>query len=257
MRALVASFAREPYAPNGGKLVRWGQVLHDRFLLPTWLWKDFEEVLEYVERSGVPLPRDAYWSLFELKCPIVGALQAYDVRLELRNAIEPWNVLGEETSASGTSRYVDSSMDRVEVRVEGMVPERHVVTVNGQTLPLRPTGMAGEFVGGVRFRAWAPPHSLHPHIGIHHPLRFDVLDTWGKRSTGACSYHVWHPMGRSYDEPPLTRFEASARRAQRFTLDSPMLYPAIGRPAPAHPDAPYTLDLRRFAIDHPMPDPKE
>jgi uncharacterized protein (DUF2126 family) len=257
VRALVAAFAREPYAPNGGKLVRWGQVLHDRFLLPTWLWRDFEDVLAYLVPSGVPLPGDAYRSLLELRCPIVGALQASDVRLEIRNAIEPWNVLGEEMSTTGTSRYVDSSMERVEVRVEGLVAERHVVTVNGHTLPLRPTGTAQEYVGGVRFRAWAPPHSLHPHIGIHHPLRFDVLDTWGKRSTGACSYHVWHPEGRGYEEPPLTRFEASARRAQRFTLDSPMLYPAIGRPAPPHPDAPYTLDLRRFAIDHPMPEPKE
>ncbi len=255
VRALIAGFAREAYEPNGGKLVRWGQVLHDRFLLPTWLWRDFEDVLAYVDSAGVPLPKDAYRSLLELRCPIVGALQAADVRMELRNAIEPWNVLGEETSATGTSRYVDSSMERIEVRVEGLIPERHVVTVNGHALPLRPTGTAGEHVGGVRFRAWAPPHSLHPHIGIHHPLRFDVLDTWGKRSTGACSYHVWHPEGRGYEEPPLTRFEASARRAQRFTSASPMLYPAVAYAAPAHADAPYTLDLRRFDIDRPMPEP--
>jgi uncharacterized protein (DUF2126 family)/transglutaminase-like putative cysteine protease len=254
VRALVAAFAREPYAPNRGKLVRWGQTLHDRFLLPTWLWRDFEDVLDYLEGAGVPLPKEAYWALLELRCPIVGALQAEDVHLEIRNAIEPWNVLGEEVSASGTARYVDSSMERVEVRVDGLVPERHVVTVNGHALPLRPTGTAGEHVGGVRFRAWAPPHSLHPHIGIHHPLQFDILDTWGKRSLGACAYHVWHPEGRAYDEPPLTRFEASARRAQRFTLQSPMLYPARAVSAAPHPDAPYTLDLRRFPIDRPMPE---
>jgi uncharacterized protein (DUF2126 family) len=257
MRALVASFARESYAPNGGKLVRWGQVLHDRFLLPTWLWRDFEDVLAHLDRAGVPLPKEAYWALLELRCPIVGAMQAEDVRLEIRNAIEPWHVLGEETVATGTARYVDSSVERVEVRVEGLVPERHVVTVNGHSLPLRPTGTAGEYVGGVRFRAWAPPHSLHPHIGIHHPLHFDLLDTWGKRSLGACGYHVWHPEGRGYEEPPLTRFEASARRAQRFTRESPMLYPARAKVALAHPDAPYTLDLRRFPIDHPMPEPED
>ena len=257
MRALVAAFAREPYAPAGGKLVRWGQVLHDRFLLPTWLWRDFEDVLGYLEAAGLALPREAYWALLELRCPIVGAIQASDVRLEIRNALEPWNVLGEEVGASGTSRYVDSSMERVEVRLEGLIPERHVVAVNGQNVPLRPTGTAGEHVAGVRFRAWCPPHSLHPHLGIHHPLQFDVLDTWGKRSLGACAYHVWHPEGRAYDQPPLTRFEASARRAQRFTLESPMLYPAVARPAEPHADAPYTLDLRRFAMDHPMPEPKE
>jgi uncharacterized protein (DUF2126 family) len=232
-------------------------VLHDRFLLPTWLWRDFEEVLAHLDRAGVALPKEAFWALLELRCPIVGAMQARDVRVEIRNAIEPWHVLGEEVVASGTARYVDSSVERVEVRVEGLVPERHVVAVNGHSLPLRPTGTAGEFVGGVRFRAWAPPHSLHPHIGIHHPLQFDLLDTWGKRSLGACAYHVWHPEGRGYEEAPLTRFEASARRAQRFTLRSPMLYPARAKVALAHTDGPYTLDLRRFPIDHPMPEPED
>jgi uncharacterized protein (DUF2126 family) len=254
VRSLIASFGKEPYK---GKLVRWGQVLHDRFLLPTWLWRDFEEVLAHLDRHGLPLPAEAYRAQLEFRCPIVGALQAGDVRVELRNAIEPWNVLGEEMGRTGTARYVDSSMERVEVRVDGLVPERHLVTVNGHVLPVRPTGTAGEHVGGVRFRAWAPPHSLHPHIGIHHPLHFDILDTWGKRSMGACAYHVWHPEGQGYDKPPLTRFEASARRAQRFTSASPTPYPAIPRPAYAHADAPYTLDLRRFAIDHPMPEPEE
>jgi uncharacterized protein (DUF2126 family)/transglutaminase-like putative cysteine protease len=253
LRALVVSFARKPYV---GTLVRWGQVLHDRFLLPTWLWRDFEDVLAHLERSGLPLPGDAYRVFLEYRCPVVGVLRAGDVKLELRNAIEPWNVLGEETTASGTSRYVDASMERVELRVEGLVPERHAVMVNGLSLPLRSTGVAGEFVGGVRFRAWAPPHSLHPHLGIHHPLRFDILDTWGKRSLGAFAYHVWHPEGRAFLAPPLTRFEAAARRARRFTVESPTAWPATAKPASAHPDAPYSLDLRRFAIDHPMPDPE-
>ncbi len=252
LRALVASFARAPY---GGPLVRWGEALHDRFLLPTWLWRDFEDVLAHLDRSGLPLPGEAYRAFLEYRCPVVGALCAGDVKVELRNAIEPWNVLGEETTASGTARYVDSSMERVELRVEGFVPERHALMVNGLGLPLRATGVAGEHVAGVRFRAWAPPHSLHPHLGIHHPLRFDLLDTWGKRSLGAFAYHVWHPEGRGFLAPPLTRFEAAARRARRFTVESPTAWPATAQPASARAEAPYTLDLRRFAIDHPMPDP--
>lgn len=253
VRALVASFAQ---APHIGPLVRWGQVLHDRFLLPTWLWKDFEDVLAHLERADLPVPREAYRAFLEHRCPVIGALQTDDVRLELRNAIEPWHVLGEEITASGTARYVDSSMERIEVRADGLIAERHAVTVNGYDLPLRPTGVASEYVGGVRFRAWAPQASLHPHLGIHHPLRIEVVDTWAKRSLGACAYHVWHPEGRAFDTPPLTRFEAAARRAQRFTIESPSPQPAAARPASVHPDAPYTLDLRRFPGDHPMPTPK-
>jgi uncharacterized protein (DUF2126 family) len=252
VRAIVAAFASEPYS---GPLVRWGTELHDRFLLPTWLWRDLEEVLALLAARGVPLPAAAFRAFLDLRCPRVGSMQASDVRVELRNAIEPWNVLPEEATPTGTSRYVDSSVERIEVRVEGLVEGRHQILVNGLTLPLRQTGTRGEAVGGVRFRAWAPPHSLHPHIGIHHPVRIDVLDTWGRRSLGACAYHVWHPEGRGYDTAPLTRFEASARQAQRFTLEGPLPYPVTPLPASAHPETPYTLDLRRFPGDRPPPAP--
>ncbi len=253
-RALVAAFAAEPYA---APLVRWGQTLHDRFLLPHFLWRDFEEVLAFLEGRGLALPTEAFRAFVDFRCPVVGELTAAGVSLEVRNAIEPWPVLGEELTAGGTSRYVDSSMERVEVRASGLVPERHLVLVNGHRLPLHPTGTAEEGVGGVRFRAWAPPHSLHAHIGIHHPLRFDLLDTWGHRSLGACAYHVWHPEGRSFEASPLTRFEAAARRVQRFTHEGPLPWPVRAEAAEPHPDAPYTLDLRRYPMDHPPPDPPE
>jgi uncharacterized protein (DUF2126 family)/transglutaminase-like putative cysteine protease len=254
VRALIASFVTKPYdaAP-----VRWGQTLHDRFLLPYYLWRDFEDVLAYLAAQSLPLPADAYRPFLELRCPLNGSIQAGDVTLSLRNAIEPWPVLGEEMSAGGTSRFVDSSMERVEIQVDGFVPERHVVTVNGQRVPLQPTETSGRFIAGVRFRAWAPPHAMHAHLGIHHPLRFDVLDTWGERSLGACAYHVWHPEGRSYAEHPLTLSEAVARRARRFGAEAPMPWPATTRATRSHPNEPYTLDLRRWPMDHPMPVEKE
>ncbi len=253
LRALVAAFAAAPYR---GPLVRWGTELHDRFLLPHFMWRDFEDVLAWLAARGIDLPADGYRPFLELRCPVVGSLQAGDVRLVVRNAIEPWNVLGEEASAGGTSRWVDSSMERIEIKVQGFTDGRHEVLVNGLRLPLRPTSRQGELVGGVRYRAWAPPHSLQAHLGIHHPVRLDVVDTWGKRSIGACAYHVWHPAGRAFDAPPLTRFEAEARRAQRFTLEAPMPSPVTPRPAEAQPDAPYTLDLRRFPGDRPPPEPE-
>jgi uncharacterized protein (DUF2126 family) len=250
MRALCAAFAQEPYrAP----LVRWGQELHDRFLLPTWLWNDFEDVLRFLRDRGLPHPAEAYRAFLELRCPVAGQLQAGGVVLEVRNALEPWNVLGEEAAAGGTSRYVDSSVERIEVRCEGLVPGRHQVLVNGWTLELRPTGRAGEAAAGVRFRAWSPPHSLHPQLGVHHPVRFDVVDRWAQRSLGACAYHVWHPEGRAFDTEPLTRFEAAARRAQRFTEEAMLQWPIAAREAAMPDDAPWTLDLRRLPADKPGP----
>jgi uncharacterized protein (DUF2126 family) len=168
-----------------------------------------------------------------------------DITLELRAALEPWSVLGEEPTGGTVSRYVDSSMERLQVRVDGLTEGRHVVLVNGYPLPMRPTGRSGESVAGVRFRAWQPTHCHHPHIPVHHPLRFDLVDTWGKRSLGACTYHVWHPEGRAFDKLPLTALEAAARRAQRFTTDGHAPWPVTPRTVVPNPSQPYTLDLRR------------
>ena len=250
MRAVIAALSAEPYqAP----LVRWGTDLSDRFLLPTFLWRDFEDVLAHLSKRGLSLPKEAYRAFLELRCPVVGRAELGGVLVEVRNALEPWHVLGEEATQSGTSRYVDSSVERIEVHAVGLVEERHQILVNGYPLPLKTTGVRGEFAGGVRFRAWAPAHSLHAHLGIHHPVRIDVLDTWARRSMGACAYHVWHPEGIAFDKPPLTRFEASARRAKRFTMEAPLAWPVSPHRAEPHPEMPYTLDLRRFPGDRPAP----
>ena len=252
IRALVATFVDTPYdAP----LVRFGQTLHDRYLLPYWLWRDFEDVIAYLHQNGTELPAEAYQAFIAMRCPLVGRMQAGDIVLEVRNAIEPWHVLGEEASGSGTSRYVDSAVERIEIRAKHLVPERHSVVVNGYPIPMHTTATADERVAGVRFRAWAPPHSLHAHLGVHHPLRIEVVDTWAKRSLGACGYHVWHPENRAFEGAPLTRFEAAARRAQRFTAMSPSKHPVELPSSTARPDAPYTFDLRLLPIDHPVPKP--
>ncbi len=249
-RALIAAFTQ---APCRGALVRWGQGLHDRFLLPWFLERDLDDVLAFLAGRELGMPTDAFRPFLELRCPLVGTIDAGDVRVEVRNAIEPWPVLGEEVGGGGTSRYVDSSLERLEVRATGMVPERHRVLVNGAVLPMRATSAADIHVAGVRFRAWCPPHSLQPHLGVHHPVRFDVVDTWASRSLGAGAYHVWHPEGRGFRSPPLTRFEASARRSQRFTHDGPTPYPVRPRETRPHPDQPYTLDLRRLDLDRALP----
>ena len=250
VRALVAAFAAAPYTHE---LVRWGTELHDRFLLPYWMWGDFEAVLDHLARHGAELPAEAFRPFIELRCPLVGSLAVGDAQLEVRNAIEPWHVLGEEATLQGTARYVDSSIERLEVRTIGLDPERYFVTANGAAIPLRAVSGRDVRAGGVRFRAWAPPHALQPHLGIHHPVKFDVIDTWAKRGVASAAYHVWHPEGRAFDAPPLTRVEAAARRSQRFTLEGPPPWPVDVQRVTAHPDQPYTLDLRRVDAGNPMP----
>ncbi|MEX1365955.1 MAG: transglutaminase family protein [Nannocystaceae bacterium] len=250
VRSLVAALAKAPYR---GRLVRFGQTLHDRYLLPYWMWQDFEDVLAFLDDRGLPIDPACYRPFVDLRCPLVGHMQTRGVRVEVRNAIEPWHVLGEEQVAGGTARYVDSAVERIEIRAHDLQPERYAITVNGRALPMRATEDEGLHVCGVRFRAWAPPRSLHAHLGIHHPLRIDVLDRWSHRSLGACTYHVWHPEGRAFAKPPLTRFEAAARRSQRFTRGGQTPYPMRGEPIEAARDAPYSVDLRRTDLDVPMP----
>ncbi len=245
LRALIARFWREPYrAP----LVRWGTELHDRFLLPSYVSLDFDDVMTELNSSGFAF--DAKWFAphFEFRFPFIGEVAALGVHLTLRGALEPWNVLGEESTGQGTVRYVDSSLERIEVKVTGLVDRRHVVTVNGEAVPLRPSGRAGEHVAGVRYKAWAPGSALHPNIGTHVPLRFDVVDTWNARSIAGCSYHVAHPAGRNYETFPVNAYEAESRRLARF---SRLLHTAgaIKVEYSAQPvEFPYSIDLRQSKV---------
>jgi uncharacterized protein (DUF2126 family) len=242
LRALVARFWKTPYrAP----LVRWGTELHDRFLLPTFVQMDFDDVMQDMQLAGYGFDGEWFAPHFEFRFPIVGELTAKGVHMTLRHALEPWHVMGEEGSAGGTVRYVDSSMERIEVKVTGLVDTRHRVTVNGMALPLQPTGRVGEYVAGVRYRAWQVPSALHPTIGVHVPLTFDLVDTWIGRSLGGGQYHVSHPGGMSYDSFPVNANAAQSRRQSRFL---PMNH-TPGAMQVAEPqrslEFPFTLDLRR------------
>ena len=243
LRSLVARFWREPYAPR--RLVRWGTELHDRFLLPHFVRQDFEHVLEEQARAGFELLPEWFAPHFEFRFPKLGDLALPCGSLELRQALEPWHVMGEEGGGGGTVRYVDSSVERIQVKVTGLASDRYVVSCNGRTVPLGPTGSAGEFVAGVRFRAWQPWSALHPNIGVHAPLTFDIVDTWMNRSEGGCRYHVVHPGGRSHDTFPVNAFEAESRRLARFFRLDHTPGPMSVEPAARNDEFPNTLDLRR------------
>ncbi|NND89498.1 MAG: transglutaminase family protein [Granulosicoccus sp.] len=216
IRCLVSRFWDTPYT---GKLIRWGTELHDRFMLPHYLWQDIGDVIDDLNEHGLAFDRnwlDAFW---EFRFPVYGVRQIGDISLELRAAIEPWHVLGEEASASGMARYVDSSLERLQLKVTGLTEERYKVTCNGCVLPLRKTGTAGQFVVGVRYRAWQPTFALHPDLPVDTPLVFDIIDTWNNRSLGGCAYHVADPGGRSYEDVPVNANVAEARRLARFDED--------------------------------------
>jgi len=221
------------------------------FLLPHFVEQDFRRVIDELRRAGYSLEASWFDPHIEFRFPVYGRVCYEGVEIELRQAIEPWYVLGEEQGAGGTARYVDSSVERLQVLVRGFIPERFTVTCNGRRVPLRPTGLDGEYVAAVRYRAWQPPHCLHPTIPVHVPLIFDLLDLTAQRSLGGCSYHVAHPGGRSYDTFPVNSNEAESRRRARFVpfghTPGPMQIPPIEE----NPEFPVTLDLRRPAVMQP------
>ena len=241
LRALVARFWNEPYRAD---LVRWGTELHDRFLLPSFVWMDFEDVIEEMNGAGHGFKAEWFAPHFEFRFPKVGELTARGVHMTLRNALEPWHVMGEEGAQGTTVRYVDSSLERMEIKVTGLVDPRHVVVVNGAAVPLQPTGRVGEYVCGVRYRAWQPPSALHPSIGVHAPLVIDLVDRWMKRSLGGAQYHVAHPGGRNYATFPINAYEAESRRLARFfTIGHTPGVMKVGE-AQRSLEFPFTLDLR-------------
>ena len=241
LRTLIARFWKEPYeAP----LVRWGTDIHDRWMLPHFVWSDLEDVCHDTKLAGYELKPEWFAPHQEFRFPIAGDWAARNVHVEIRQALEPWHVLGEEGAAGGAVRFVDSSLERVQIKAQGLVEGRYAITCNGKTVPLHPTGTNGEYIAGVRYRAWQPGSCLQPTIGVHSPLTIDLVDLWNQRSLGGCTYHVAHPGGRSYDTFPVNSYEAESRRLARFFRHGHT--PGKMKPAPAvpNPEFPFTLDLR-------------
>lgn len=213
IRALVARFWKKPYEK---RLVRWGTELHDRFMLEHYVRQDINEIVAELQEAGYAFEKSWFDAFIEFRFPVLGKTQLGDMTLELRWAIEPWNVLGEEVTSTGTARYVDSSVERVQLKINGWNDDRYIMACNEVKIPMKATGKAGQYVAGIRYKAWAPPSALHPTIGVDTPLTFDVIDTWNNKSIGGFTYHVAHPGGRNYETLPVNSMEAEARRHTRF-----------------------------------------
>jgi uncharacterized protein (DUF2126 family) len=237
----VASFWHKPFRTRPA---RWGSALHDRFMLPHYVQHDFNQVLEDLQAAGFDFNPAWFAPFFEFRFPHYGELQRAGMELQLHGAIEPWHVLGEEVTSQGTARFVDSSVERLQVKMKRFNTERYCLACNGRRLPLQKTETNGEYVAGVRFKAWQPAFGLHPRLPADAPLIFDIVDLANQKSIGGCTYHVAHPSGRNYERLPVNANEAEARRIARFWDHGHSPGPMLPAEELPNPDFPCTLDLR-------------
>ncbi|QDT09535.1 DUF2126 domain-containing protein [Planctomycetes bacterium K23_9] len=245
IRSIVAAFWDSPlHTP----LTRWGTGIYDRYLLPHFVWNDMVNLIGELNDRGIAMDAEWFVPQFNFRFAKIGEMTRDGVNLELRSAIEPWFLMGEEPAGGGTARYVDASMERLQVTVDGFDPNRHAILCQGHQVPMHETDIAGRFIAGVKYRAWQPPRCLHPTIAVDTPLQFDIVDRNRRHSVGGCRYHVSHPAGLTYDKLPINASEAETRRATRFTagtvtggvVDVPPLPPTI-----SPNEYPVTFDLRK------------
>jgi uncharacterized protein (DUF2126 family) len=245
VRSLLAMFWRKPYE---AQLIDWKEQLYDKCMLPHFLREDLHEVVSDLQREGIQIETAWFEPHYEFRMPIIGLVQYQGVQIELRSAIEPWYVLGEEPGGGGTVRYVDSSVERLQISVSNFDPRRHQILVNRYVAPLHTTTTPDHYVCGVRYRAWQPPACLHPTIPVHTPLVFDLVEIRSGQSLGGCTYYVSHPAGRNYETFPVNALEAEARRAARFNTFGTPASSIVGRIPRRNPAYAMTLDLRRESV---------
>ena len=241
VRALVGILWRQPFTDD---LIRWEGSLHDRFMLPHFVHEDFKEVLLFLGSAGLTFDNRWFRTHLEWRFPQIGLVSAEGATLELRQALEPWNVLAEETNSGGTGRSVDSSLERMQVKLKGVPNSRFAVSCNGRRVPLTMTGVEGEAVAGIRYRARRLSAALHPTIPIHTPLTFDLIDTRSNRIIARCTYFSAAPDGTVHTSRPRDADEARARKAQRFQVLEPPSDLVRTPVEENNPVYPMTLDLR-------------